>query len=86
MPRLGAPDTFVRVGHAEGVMMPSRDTSHDPSKVVRLPVPPDTGAVTMTREADLLREIARMLAREAAREAFDRALAAQSESATEGVE
>lgn len=39
----------------------------------------DVGTVTLTRETELLREIARALAREAAREAFERNLAAMRE-------
>ena len=66
--------------------MPSRDKSDERSNVVRLTPPTDVGAVTLTRETELLREIARMLAREAAREAFDRALDAQNGPATEKVE
>lgn len=44
------------------------------SSVVRMPTRTGAGRVTLARETELLLEIARVLAREAAREAFDRAL------------
>lgn len=53
--------------------MPKRKTERA-SNAVRMPAPVGAGNVTLARETELLLEIARVLAREAAREAFDRAL------------
>jgi len=66
--------------------MAPRRKPDDSSNLARLPKRPDVGSVTVTRETELLREIARTLAREAAREAFARALTVQSGPATEDVE
>lgn len=52
--------------------MPSQNPTDDRS---RLNDEVDGGSVTLTRETELLREIARALAREAAREEFERRLA-----------
>jgi hypothetical protein len=63
--------------------MPPRDEIDDNTDVESLRVEDDVGTVVLTRETELLREIARALAREAAREAFERALAAQNGPAGE---
>lgn len=56
--------------------MPDRDRTDDRSRVDG---EDNVATVTLTRETELLREIARALAREAAREAFERSLAALHE-------
>ena len=60
--------------------MPSRDGIDDPANDAHVVAEADVGTVTLTRETELLREIARALAREAAREAFERGLAAMKGS------
>lgn len=53
--------------------MPRRKNDPAPN-VIRMRTQAGAGNVTLARETELLLEIARALAREAAREAFDRAL------------